>query len=179
MNPPNFVSDRKGMVTYMEFRDLKTQYQKLKKEMDQKIQEILNNTNFIMGKEVEELEQSLAKYVGQKHCITCANGTDALSLALMAWDIGPRDVVFVPDFTFFSSGEVVSYEGATPVFVDVDKDTYNIDVEKLEIAIQRVIEENEYIPKVIIAVDLFGQPADFYGIRRIANKYGLKVLEDI
>lgn len=178
MNPPNFVSDRKGMVTYMEFRDLKTQYQKLKKEMDQKIQEILNNTNFIMGKEVEELEQSLAKYVGQKHCITCANGTDALSLALMAWDIGPRDVVFVPDFTFFSSGEVVSYEGATPVFVDVDKDTYNIDVEKLEIAIQRVIEENEYIPKVIIAVDLFGQPADFYGIRRIANKYGLKVLED-
>ena len=93
----------------MEFRNLKKQYQTLKSEIDSNMQEVLQNTNFISGRQVTELEEKLAKYVGVKHCISCANGTDALSLALMAWEIGPGDAVFVPDFTFFSSGEVVSF----------------------------------------------------------------------
>src|SRR5690554_4049698 len=109
----------------MEFRDLKAQYSKYKNEIDSAIQKVIDSTNFISGNEVAELENSLAQYVGVKHCITCANGTDALTLALMAWGIGKGDAVFVPDFTFFASAEVVSYVGATPIFVDVDRDTFN------------------------------------------------------
>ena len=162
----------------MEFRDLKKQYQVLKTEIDSNMQEVLKNTNFISGKQVTELEERLAKYVGAKYCISCANGTDALTLALMAWNIGPGDAVFVPDFTFFSSGEVVSFEGAEPIFVDVKEDTFNIDPVKLRKAIVKVIEEKEYTPKVVIAVDLFGQPAEFEEIRKIADEFGLFVLED-
>lgn len=162
----------------MEFRNLKKQYQVLKTEIDSNMQEVLQNTNFISGKQVVELEQKLADYVGMKHCISCANGTDALTLALMAWDIGPGDAVFVPDFTFFSSGEVVSFEGAEPVFVDVKEDTFNIDPVKLRKAIVKVIEEKKYTPKVIIAVDLFGQPAEYGEIREIADEFSLFVLED-
>lgn len=162
----------------MEFRNLKKQYQALKSEIDSNMQEVLRNTNFISGKQVTELEEKLADYVGVKHCISCANGTDALSLALMAWNIGPGDAVFVPDFTFFSSGEVVSFEGAEPVFVDVKEDTFNIDPAKLRKAIIRTVEEKKYTPKVIIAVDLFGQPAEFEEIRKIADEFGLLVLED-
>jgi len=120
----------------------------------------------------------LADYVGVKHCVTCANGTDALSLAMMAWGIKEGDAVFVPDFTFFSSGEIVSLCGATPVFVDVDMDTYNISLKSLENAIKKVIEEGNLQPKVVIGVDLFGLPADFEGVRKIADKYDLLVLED-
>ena len=105
----------------MEFRDLKAQYDKYKKEIDSAIQEVINNTNFIGGKEVNTLEQRLAEYVGVKHCITCANGTEAMTLLMMAWDIKEGDAVFVPDFTFFSTGEIVSFRGATPIFVDVDR----------------------------------------------------------
>ena len=162
----------------MEFRDLKAQYRKYKTEIDSAIQEVLNNTNFIGGKEVNTLEQRLADYVGVKHCITCANGTEAMMLVMMAWDIKEGDAVFVPNFTFFSTGEVVSFRGATPVFVDVDRDTFNIDTEKLENAIKKVICEGELIPKVIIPVDLFGLPADYIELERIAKKYNLKVLED-
>ena len=162
----------------MEFRDIKKQYIMQKKEIDKKIQEVLNSANFIQGNQVKELESILADYVGVKHCITCANGTDALQLALMAWEIGAGEAVFVPDFTFFSSGEVVSIVGATPVFVDVSKDTYNIDVKALEAAIQAVLEEGRLIPRVIIAVDLFGQPAEYDAIRELADKYGLLLLED-
>lgn len=162
----------------MEFRDLKKQYQVLKEEIDAGIQEVLQNTNFISGKQVVELEQRLASYVGVKHCISCANGTDALTLALMAWNIGPGDAVFVPDFTFFSSGEVASFEGATPIFVDVRKDTFNIDTVKLRKAIMRVAEEKKYTPKVIVAVDLFGQPAEYIEIRKIADEFHMYVLED-
>lgn len=162
----------------MEFRDLKKQYVVLEKEIEQGIKSVIRECNFISGKQTVELEEQLADYVGVKHCITCANGTDALSLALMAWDIRKGDAVFVPDFTFFSSGEVVSYAGATPVFVDVDKDTFNISVESLENAIQCVLKESSLTPKVVIAVDLFGQPADYYQIRKIAEKYNLMVLED-
>lgn len=162
----------------MQFRDLRTQYLAMKEPMDEAIAQVLTDGNFISGWQVEELEHVLAKFVGVKHCITCGNGTDALTLALMAWEIGSGDAVFVPDFTFFASGEVVSFEGATPVFVDVEKDTYNISPEKLEDAIIHVLEAGELIPRVIIAVDLFGQPADYEKIRMIADKYHLLLLED-
>lgn len=162
----------------MEFRSLKKQYIANKEQIDSAIAKVINDTNFISGSQVKELEEKLADYVGVRHCITCANGTDALSLALMAWEIGAGDAVFVPDFTFFSSGEVVSFAGATPVFVDVDYDTCNIDPDKLEIAIQSVLEDGTYRPRVIVAVDLFGQPADYNRIRPIADKYNLLVLED-
>jgi UDP-2-acetamido-2-deoxy-ribo-hexuluronate aminotransferase len=162
----------------MEFRDLKTQYQKYKKEIDSAIQEVVTNANFIGGKEVKELEVELANYVGVKHCISCANGTEAMTLLMMAWDIKEGDAVFVPDFTFFSTGEIVSFIGGTPVFVDVDRDTFNIDPKKLERAIQKTIEEGKLTPKVIIPVDLFGLPAEHYEIERIAKKFDLLVLED-
>lgn len=162
----------------MEFRDLKQQYQLHKKEIDTAIQSVLENADFINGSKVKQLELELAEYVGVKHCITCANGTDALQLALMTWNIGTGDVVFVPDFTFFSSGEVVPLVGATPIFVDIDENTYNISSESLEKAIEYVLNTTDLTPKVIVAVDLFGQPADFEEIRRIAGKYNLWILED-
>ncbi len=162
----------------MEFRDLKTQYRVLKDDIDKACEEVMLNCNFISGKQVEELEKELAEYVGVKHCVTCGNGTDALSLALMAWGIKEGDAVFVPDFTFFASGEVVSHIGAEPVFVDVDKDTFNICPKKLEEAILKVKNDGKLTPKVIVAVDLFGLPADFEEIRKIADKYGLLILED-
>ena len=162
----------------MEFRDLKQQYQLHKTEIDNAIQNVLTKVNFIQGKQVAALEEVLAEYVGVKHCVTCANGTDALQLALMTWDIGSGDAVFVPDFTFFSSGEVVPLVGATPIFVDIDEDTYNISPQSLEQAIQYVLEKTNLNPRVIVAVDLFGQPADFEQIRKIAARYGLLILED-
>ncbi|MFD1037177.1 DegT/DnrJ/EryC1/StrS family aminotransferase [Virgibacillus byunsanensis] len=162
----------------MEFRDLQAQYQKYKQEIDYAIQEVITNANFIGGKEVKELEYQLATFVGVKHCISCANGTEAMTLLMIAWDIKEGDAVFVPDFTFFSTGEIVSFKGATPVFVDVDRGTFNIDTMKLEKAIQKTLHEGKLTPKVIIPVDLFGLPADHYEIERIAKKYDLLVLED-
>lgn len=162
----------------MQFRDLGAQYEKYKAEIDKAIQEVLNSTQFIGGGEVSRFEERLAEYVGVKHCITCGNGTDALSLVLMAWDIKEGDAVFVPDFTFFATAEVVAFQGATPFFVDVDEKTFNMDPEKLEVAIKKVLEEGKLEPKVVIPVDLFGLPADFPKIRAIAEKYNLKVLED-
>lgn len=162
----------------MEFRDLKAQYTKYKKSIDSAIQEVIDNGNFIGGKEVNLLEKRLAEYVGVSYCITCANGTEAMTLLMMAWNIGKGDAVFIPDFTFFSTGEVVSFVGATPLFVDVDRDTFNIDTVKLERAIIKTLEEGKLTPKVIIPVDLFGLPANHIEIERIAKKYNLKVLED-
>ena len=162
----------------MEFRDLKKQYQVLKKDIDQKVQSVCESAHYISGPEVKELEKQLAEYVGVKHCITCANGTDAITLALKAWGIGEGDVVFVPDFTFFSSGECPAEEGATCVFVDVDERTFNIDPAKLEEAIIKVKNDGRYTPKVVVAVDLFGLPADYDAIIPICEKYGLLLLED-
>lgn len=162
----------------MEFRDLKKQYQMHRQELDMAVQEVLCEANFISGRHVWELEKKLAEYVGVKHCITCGNGTDALQLALMAWNIGPGDAVFVPDFTFFSSGEVIAAIGATPVFVDIDERTFNISTQSLEKAIEKVDCDTELTPKVIIAVDLFGQPADYERISQIAERYHMYVLED-
>lgn len=162
----------------MQFRDLKSQYKALKIDIDQVIQNVLNEGSFIMGRQVSALEQDLAIYTGVRHCIACANGTDALSLALMAWGIKAGDVVFVPDFTFFATGEVVSLTGATPVFVDVDSVTFNMDPIKLEAAIKDVSAEGKNRPRVIIPVDLFGLPADYLEIGKIAEKYRLHILED-
>ena len=162
----------------MQFRDLKQQYQVLKKDIDAAMVEVATNCNFINGQQVKDLEKELAEYVGVKHCITCANGTDALTMAMMAWGIKEGDAVFVPDFTFFSSGEIVSHAGATPVFVDVDTDTYNISAEALEAAIVKEKEEGKLAPKAIVAVDLFGLPADFKAVREVADKHNLLVLED-
>lgn len=162
----------------MEFRDLKKQYAFNRENLDEAIRNVLTSADFIQGNQVNELESRLADYTGVGHCVTCANGTDALELALMAWEIGEGDAVFVPDFTFFSSGEVVVSVGAAPFFVDVDEDTYNIDTKKLTSSIERILQEGRYIPKAVIAVDLFGQPADYVEIRKIADKYGMYVLED-
>ena len=162
----------------MQFKDLKLQYQNLKTQIDNAILEVCSNADFISGIDVRELEIQLARYVGVKHCVTCGNGTDAIVLSLMSWGIGPGDAVFVPDFTFFASGEAPAFLGATPVFVDVEKDTFNISVSSLEEAIIYTINNTYLIPKVIIAVDLFGQPANYPKIRKIADKYNLLVLED-
>lgn len=162
----------------MEFRDLKKQYQVLKDKIDEKVQSVCASAHYISGPEVGELEKELADYVGVKHCITCANGTDALTLALRAWNIGKGDAVFVPDFTFFSSGECPASLGATCVFVDVDEHTYNLDPQKLEEAIIKVQKDGKYTPKVVVAVDLFGLPADYNAIKPICQKYGLLLLED-
>ena len=162
----------------MEFRDLKRQYLALKPDIDRAVLDVMQSGAFIMGQPVKELEQQLADYVRVRHCLTCANGTDALTLALKVWGIGLGDAVFVPDFTFFASAEVVALEGATPVFVDVDADTFNISPTDLERAIEAVIRDGKLTPRVIIAVDLFGLPADYPAIRRIADKYHLYILED-
>ena len=162
----------------MQFRDLKKQYSVLKNDIDEAMISVAASSQYINGPWVRELEAQLAEYVGVKHCITCANGTDALTIAMMAWGIKEGDVVFVPDFTFFSSGEIVSFAGATPVFVDVDKRTFNICPDSLEKAILKVKEEGQLTPKAIVAVDLFGLPADFDKLRPIAEKYGLWILED-
>lgn len=162
----------------MEFIDLKAQYEVLKEKIDNNIQKVLNDGHYIMGQEVKELEEKLATYVGRKYCATCANGTDALTIAMKALDIKNGDAVFVPTFTFYSTAEIVSLEGATPIFVDVDNRTFNIDVKKLEKAIEKVINENRFTPKAIIPVDLFGQPANFIEIEKIAKKYNLYIIED-
>ena len=150
----------------MEFRDLKKQYRVLQKDMDRAVLEAMASGAYIMGPQVRALEAELADYVGVKHCLTCANGTDALTLALKAWGIGPGDAVFVPDFTFFSTAEVVSLEGATPIFVDVCEETFNMDAKDLERAIKEVLAEGRLTPR------------DYPAIRAVTNRYNLLLLED-
>ena len=162
----------------MHFIDLEAQYKHLKQKIDKRIQAVLDHGNYIMGPEVEELEQKLAEYVGVKHCISCANGTDALQLAMMVLDIKPGDAVFCPTFTFFATAEVVAYAGATPVFVDSDERTFNICPKDLEKRIEKVISEGKLVPKAIIAVDLFGLPANYPELEKLANKYNMKLIED-
>lgn len=162
----------------MQFRDLKAQYQALKPEIDRQIQAVLDSSAYILGKPVAELEEQLAAYVGRKYCVTCANGTEALQLSLMAMDVGPGDVVFTSDFTYFASAGCASIIGATPVLVDIDLATFNMSPKALEQAIIHTLNEGKLIPRVLIPVDLFGLPADYDKILPIAEKYGLKVLED-
>ena len=162
----------------MQFRDLSTQYLQHKEKIDDAILKVISSSNFIMGEEVLELENRLARYVGVKNCVSCANGTDALQLALMTWNVGSGDAVFVPDFTFFSTAEVVAIVGATPIFVDIDLDTFCISPESLIKAIDYVNSETTLTPKVIIAVDLFGQPSDYTSLKSIAKDNKLLLLED-
>ena len=162
----------------MQFRDINTQYTVLKDEMDKAILDVVASSAFVIGPKIKEMETAFAEYVGVKHCIACNSGTDALLLALKAWDVKPGDAVFVPSFTFFASAEVIAMQGATPVFVDVDKDTFNMDVDDLQRKIEQTIKAGKLTPRVVIAVDLFGLPADFKAIREVADKYGLYVLED-
>lgn len=162
----------------MQFRDLGAQYKILKKDIDAGIEAVINSNAYILGKQVTELEKKLAEYVGRKHCVACANGTDALQLCLMIWGIGPGDAVFTSDFTYFASAGTASILGATPILVDIKLDTFNIDPDALERQIHRVLHEGKLVPKAIVPVDLFGQPAEYDKILPIAEKYGLKVLED-
>lgn len=162
----------------MQFRDLKKQYQVLKPRMDEAVTKVMTDCNFISGCQVGVLEQRLAEYVGTKYCITCANGTDALELAERVYGIGEGDAVFVPDFTFFSTAETVAALGATPIFVDVDRETFNICPKALEDAVKRVSALSDLRVRAVVAVDLFGLPADFPEIERIAKKYDMLVIED-
>ena len=162
----------------MEFLDLKTQQKRIRKPLEKRISKILDHGAYIMGPEVFELEEKLADYCGVKHAISCSSGTDALLIPLMAWRIGPGDAVFTTPFTYVATAEVISILGATPIFVDVYESTYNIDCDKLEIEINKVIEEGKLKPKAIIPVDLFGLPARYRLIDKIAKKYNLKVIED-
>ena len=162
----------------MEFLDLKTQQDRIRKPLEKRFNAILDHGAYIMGPEVYELEEKLADYCGVKHAISCSSGTDALLIPLMAWGIGPGDAVFTTPFTYVATAEVIALLGATPVFVDVYDSTFNIDCEKLEIAIQDTIKDGKLKPKAIIPVDLFGVPARYRLIEDIAKKYELKVVED-
>jgi UDP-2-acetamido-2-deoxy-ribo-hexuluronate aminotransferase len=162
----------------MQFIDLKAQQDRIKNQIDANIQKVLEHGKYIMGPEVNELEQKLAEYAGTKHAIGVASGTDALLMPLMAYDVKPGDAIFTVSFTFIATAEVVQLLGATPVFVDIDGDTFNMDTVKLEETILKIKAEGKLNPKGIIPVDLFGQPADYDEINAIAEKYGLFVLED-
>lgn len=159
------------------FIDLKAQRQRLGKRIDDAILKVVNHGAYIMGPEIKELETQLADFCGARHTISCANGTDALALVLMAWGIKPGDAVYVPAFTFVATAEVVAWFGATPVFVDVLEDTFNMDPESLETAIGAAA-DMKLTPRAVIPVDLFGQPADYRRLLPIAERHGLKVLAD-
>lgn len=160
------------------FINLKEQYTRHKTNIDAAIAEVLNHGQYIMGPEITELEDSLAKLIGVDHVLACSSGTDALILPLMTMDLKKTDAVFTSPFTFFASAESISLAGATPVFVDINPDTYNIDPESLADQIDKVISEGKLNPKGILAVDLFGIAADYKKINSIAEKYNLFVLED-
>ena len=162
----------------MQFIDLAAQYQYLKAKIDTRIQRVLDHGQYIMGPEVGELEEQLANYVGVKHAITCANGTDALTLAMMVLDVKQGDAMFCPTFTFFATAETIAFQHATPILVDSDAATFNLCPVDLERRIIKVISEGKLKPKAIVAVDLFGLPADYPAIVAIAKKYDLKIIED-
>lgn len=160
-----------------QFIDLAAQQKLIKPQINAAIKKVLDHGRYIMGPEVKEFEGQLRDYTGAKHALTCANGTDALTLVLMAWGIGTGDVVFVPSFTYVSTAEAPAQLGATPFFVDVCEDTFNIDPQSFK---QAIIDSREsgMKPTVVIAVDLFGQPADIDAITEIAHAEGIKVLVD-
>jgi dTDP-4-amino-4,6-dideoxygalactose transaminase len=160
------------------FIDLQAQRNRLGPGLESAILAAVRSGQWILGAPVAELEERLARFAGVKHAVACANGTDALLLILKAWDVGPGDAVFVPAFTFAASAEVVALAGATPVFVDVLPDTYNIDPASLEAAIAHVRRNGKLSAKVVIAVDLFGQSADYRRIAPIAAAEGLRLLCD-
>lgn len=160
------------------FIDLKAQFRELEDEIRAGIDRVLVHGQFIMGPEVGELETELARYCGVKHAISCSSGTDALLMPLMAYGIGPGDAVFTTTFTFVATAEVISLLGATPVFVDIDPRTFNIDAQKLATAIEQTQAAGTLRPRGVITVDLFGLPADYDSISAVADKAGIFVLED-
>ena len=162
----------------MQFIDLKAQYQALKTEINENIQAVLDDGRYIGGPQVKELEEKLAAYVGRKHCISCANGTDALQIVYMVYGIGEGDAVFCPDITFISSTEPSKMLGATSVFCDIQPDTYNLCPASLERQIKAVLAEGKLTPKAVVAVDILGNPCDYDAIIPICEKYGLILIED-
>lgn len=162
----------------MQFIDLQAQYRALKSEIDANIQSVLDSAQFIGGPFVQELEEKLAAFVGRKHCVTCANGTDALQAAYMAFDIGPGDAVFCTDITMVASVESAKMLGASIVFCDIDPRTYNLGIESLERQIKAVLTEGRLRPKAVVAVDIFGNPCDYDAILPICERYGLSIIED-
>jgi len=159
------------------FIDLATQQKRIRPQIEAAIIRVLDHGGYIMGPEVEEFENQLSTFCGAKHSLTCSNGTDALDLVLMAKNVGPGDAIFVPAFTFAATAEVVAWSGATVVFVDVLKDTFNLDPESLQKGI-KIAKALGLRPRGVIVVDLFGQPADYDVINDIAGKEGLWVLAD-
>ncbi len=166
------------MAATIPFIDLQAQRRRLGEPLNQAVLATVAAGQFILGPQVAELEKKLAAFAGSKHCVTCANGTDALMIVLRAWNIGTGDAVFVPAFTFAATAEVVSLVGASPVFVDVYEDTYNMDPASLEAAIALVKRDTKLKPRVVIPVDLFGQPADYAAIEPICKREGLKLFDD-
>jgi dTDP-4-amino-4,6-dideoxygalactose transaminase len=173
----------------MQFIDLGAQQKRIRDRIEANIAAILDHGRYIMGPEIQTLENRLADYVGVKHASACASGTDALLLALMAYGVGPGDAIFTTPFTFIATGEVISLLGATPVFVDIDPQTFNLDSAKLDQAIQALSDDSasetslpqskvSLTARGIIAVDIFGLPADYDRINAIARSHGLFVLED-
>ncbi|WP_271898293.1 DegT/DnrJ/EryC1/StrS family aminotransferase [Candidatus Phyllobacterium onerii] len=162
----------------MQFIDLGAQRERISGKLDAAIAKVVREGKYILGPDVAEFEKRLAEYIGVEHVVACANGTDALQIPLMAKGIGPGDAVFVPSFTFAATAEVVALVGAEPVFVDVDPDTYNIDVKQLEAAIAAVRAEGRLKPKAIIPVDLFGLAADYTSLSAVAARENLFVIED-
>ncbi|MBO9546153.1 DegT/DnrJ/EryC1/StrS aminotransferase family protein [Caulobacter sp.] len=162
----------------MPFIDLAAQQRRIRDKIDAAIAKVLDSGAYVMGPQVREFEAKLAEFGQAKLALSCANGTDAIALPLMAWGVGKGDAVFCPSFTFAATPEVVPWVDATPVFVDVLPDTYNLDPAKLEAAIAGVKAEGKLTPKVVIAVDLFGQPADYPAIKAICDREGLKLISD-
>jgi dTDP-4-amino-4,6-dideoxygalactose transaminase len=160
------------------FIDLAAQQARLKPKIDAAIQRVLAHGGYVMGPEVRQFEGELAAFCGARHALSCANGTDALALPLMAWGIGAGDAVFCPSFTFAATPEVIPWTGATPVFVDILPDTYNLDPGHLEASIAAVKAAGALRPAAVIAVDLFGQPADYPAIAAICARHGLKLIAD-
>ncbi len=162
----------------MQFIDLGAQRERLKDRLQAAVDDVIAGGKYILGPQVAEFEKKLADYIGVEHVVACANGTDALLMPLMAFGVGRGDAVFVPSFTFAATAEVVALAGAEPVFVDVDPDTYNIDVAQLEAAIGEVRKEGRLTPKAIIPVDLFGLSADYAALAKLADREGLRIVED-
>lgn len=166
------------MANPIAFIDLQAQRRRLGEKLARAVQSAVEGGQWILGPQVAQLEQALAQWAGVKHAIACANGTDALLLLLRAWDVGPGDAVFVPAFTFAASAEVVALAGAVPVFVDVLPDSFNMDPASLEAAIALAKRDGQLVPKVVMPVDLFGQPADYRALAPIAAREGLRLLCD-
>jgi len=160
------------------FIDLAAQQRRIRPALDAAIARVLDHGAYLFGPEVGEFERQMDAFAGIGRTASCANGTDAIAMPLMAWDIGPGDAVFCPSFTFAATCEVVPWTGASPVFVDILPDSYNIDPASLEAAIQAIKAEGKLAPKAVIAVDLFGQPADYPAIRAICDRHGLKLISD-